>query len=211
VSYMTGTKRAEHRPPKYWCHTGHAFVLPPTTEKWRLTQTQLPDRQRTARTATWSSTPLSRKTSPSLRPVVSSCRLRISSVRPTVSPRTRILTRTHTAVIDRTATFVVKSANPTHFEDRIRENQRQDPKFSFLHPADPYHAYYRDRLEKVAKGEVDDEDTPKEGKEPTDQPVEKPVVDMGEEPPVPQFILDWPNISTVDLCVCSPRAFILRI
>jgi len=133
-------------------------------------------------------------------------------VRPAISPHTKIpsLTRVHTAVIDRTATFVVKSANPTHFEDRIRENQRQDPKFSFLHPTDPYHAYYRDRLEKVAKGDVDDEDAPKEGKEATDQPVEKPVVDMGKEPPVPQFILDWPNISAVDLCVCSPCASILR-
>jgi len=134
-------------------------------------------------------------------------------VRLTISPHTKILpslTRVYAAVIDRTATFVAKSANPTHFEDRIRENQRQDPKFSFLHPTDPYHAYYRDRLEKVAKGDVDDEDVPKEGKEPTDQPVEKPVVDMGKEPPVPRFILDWPNISAVDLCVCLPRASILR-
>jgi splicing factor 3A subunit 1 len=114
------------------------------------------------------------------------------------------LTCVHTAIIDRTATFVVKSANPTHFEDRIRENQRQDPKFSFLHPADPYHAYYRDRLEKVAKGDVEDDDAPKEGKGPADQPVEKPVVDVGKEPPAPQFILDWPNISAVDLCVFTP-------
>lgn len=97
----------------------------------------------------------------------------------------------------------MKSADPAHFEERIRENQRQDPKFSFLHPADPYHAYYRDRLEKVAKGDVDDEDAPKEGRGPTDEPVEKPAVDLGIEPPVPQFILDWPNISAVDLCVCS--------
>ena len=55
---------------------------------------------------------------------------------------------------------------------------------------------------------MDDEDIPKEGKEPTDQPAEKPVVDMGKEPPIPQFILDWPNISAVDLCVCSHCAFI---
>lgn len=114
----------------------------------------------------------------------------------------------YTAVIDRTATFVVKSANPTHFEDRIRENQRQDPKFSFLHPADPYHAYYRDRLERVAKGDVDDEDVQKEGKGPTDQPAEKPVTDLGKEPPAPQFILDWPNISAVDLYVCPRGTFI---
>ena len=113
------------------------------------------------------------------------------------------LTRVHVAVIDRTATFVTRSTNPTHFEDRIRENQRQDPKFSFLHPADPYHTYYRDRLEKVAKGEVDDDDAPKEGKGPTDQPVDKPVTDLGKEPPAPQFVLDWPNVSAVDMCVCS--------
>ena len=124
-------------------------------------------------------------------------------------PKSIFLTRVHTAFIDRTASFVTRSANPTDFEDRIRENQRQDPKFSFLHPTDPYHAYYRDRLEKVAKGDVDDEEVPKEGKEPTDHPVEKPVVDMGKEPPGPQFILDWPNISAVDLYVCSRRALIL--
>jgi splicing factor 3A subunit 1 len=117
----------------------------------------------------------------------------------------------HTAVIDRTATFVVKSTNPTHFEDRIRENQRQDPKFSFLHPADPYHAYYRDRLEKVARGDMDDEDVQREGKGPSDEPAEKPVVDLGKEPLAPQFILDWPNISAVDLCVHPPDAFVWMI
>ena len=124
-----------------------------------------------------------------------------------LAPKILSLTRMHTAVVDRTASFVVKSADPIHFEERIRENQRQDPKFSFLHPTDPYHAYYRDRLEKVAKGDVDDEDVPKEGTGPADQPVEKPAVDMGKEPPVPLFILDWPNISAVDLCVCLHHAF----
>ena len=70
------------------------------------------------------------------------------------------LTRVHTAVVDGTATFVVKFANPTHFEDRIRENQRQDPKFSFLHPPPTLIMYYIDHLEEVAKGDVDDEDAP---------------------------------------------------
>jgi hypothetical protein len=54
-------------------------------------------------------------------------------------------------------------------------------------------------LERVAKGDVDDEDVHKEGKEPADQPAEKPVTDLGKEPPAPHFILDWPNISAVDL------------
>lgn len=32
------------------------------------------------------------------------------------------------------------------------------------------------------------------------------MVDLGTEPPIPQFILDWPNVSAVDLCVCSHRS-----
>ncbi|OBZ75193.1 Splicing factor 3A subunit 1 [Grifola frondosa] len=67
------------------------------------------------------------------------------------------------SVIDRTALFVARSANPPQFEDKIRENQRQDPKFAFLNPADPYHAYYRHRMDKVVRGELDDEVVP--GKE----------------------------------------------
>jgi hypothetical protein len=110
----------------------------------------------------------------------------------------------YTAVIDRTAQFVARSANPPQFEDKIRENQRNDPKFSFLNPADPYHAYYRHRLERALNGEPDEEaaDTPDagavEGVE--DKPkVEKAPVDPGKEPPVPDFILDLPNISAIDL------------
>ncbi|KAJ2989100.1 hypothetical protein NUW54_g8895 [Trametes sanguinea] len=60
------------------------------------------------------------------------------------------------SVIDRTAQFVARSANPPQFEDKIRENQRGDPKFAFLNPADPYHAYYRHRMEKVVRGELEE-------------------------------------------------------
>ena len=60
-----------------------------------------------------------------------------------------------TAVIDRTALFVARSANPPQFEEKIRENQRQDPKFAFLNSADPYHAYYRHRMDKVVRGELE--------------------------------------------------------
>ena len=69
-----------------------------------------------------------------------------------------------TAIIDRTALFVARSANPPQFEDKIRENQRQDPKFSFLNPADPYHAYYRHRMDKVVQGELDEDVEVKEAK-----------------------------------------------
>lgn len=105
---------------------------------------------------------------------------------------------TRTAVIDRTAAFVARSANPPQFEDKIRENQRQDPKFSFLNPADPYHAYYRHRMEKVMHGEVEDEVVTRE-KTPTGEFVPTEEVDLGLEPPVPEFILDVASINPLDL------------
>jgi splicing factor 3A subunit 1 len=110
------------------------------------------------------------------------------------------------AVIDRTALFVARSANPPLFEDKIRENQRQDPKFSFLHPVDPYHAYYRDRMDKIQRGELDETDVAKEDKESGETQAEKKPVDLGKEPPHPEYILDLPNISAIDLYVVS-RSF----
>ncbi|KZV70464.1 hypothetical protein PENSPDRAFT_752522 [Peniophora sp. CONT] len=103
------------------------------------------------------------------------------------------------SIIDRTATFVARSANPPQFEDKIRENQRSDPKFSFLNPADPYHAYYRHRMDKVARGELDDEPVP--AKEGVAAEPEKPLIieDMGTEPPPADFILDVHNVSALDM------------
>lgn len=116
------------------------------------------------------------------------------------------------AVIDRTALFVARSANPPQFEDKIRENQRQDPKFSFLNPADPYHAYYRHRMEKIEAGEELD-DTSQE-KEKVDGVEEMPMIleDLGVEPPQPQFAMDMPNVSPIDLCVawlCPARMWLM--
>lgn len=108
------------------------------------------------------------------------------------------------AVIDRTASFVARSANPPQFEDKIRENQRQDPKFSFLNPADPYHAYYRHRMEKVLRGELDDETAVgREEETPQGEVAPEKEVDMGLEPPAPEFILDVTNINPLDLYVSS--------
>ncbi|OJT08855.1 Splicing factor 3A subunit 1 [Trametes pubescens] len=109
------------------------------------------------------------------------------------------------SVIDRTAQFVARSANPPQFEEKIRENQRGDPKFAFLNPADPYHAYYRHRMDKVVRGELEEEAAPKEEKAP-EEVVEAAPVDMGEEPPVPDFILNIPNISAIDLDIMKLTA-----
>ena len=114
---------------------------------------------------------------------------------------TCLLSASYTAVIDRTALFVARSANPPQFEEKIRENQRQDPKFAFLNPADPYHAYYRHRMDKVVRGELEEETAPKEAEKTEEKPVETAPVDLGEEPPIPEFILNIPNITAIDLCV----------
>ncbi|EPQ58449.1 hypothetical protein GLOTRDRAFT_114877 [Gloeophyllum trabeum ATCC 11539] len=109
------------------------------------------------------------------------------------------------SVIDRTAAFVARSANPPQFEDKIRENQRNDPKFSFLNPMDPYHAYYRNRMEKVQRGEEDEAPAAAAEDKPAEKAEEK-VVDLGEEPPQPEFILDLPNVTAIDLDIMKLTA-----
>ncbi|KAF4576807.1 Splicing factor 3A subunit 1 [Pleurotus pulmonarius] len=110
------------------------------------------------------------------------------------------------SVIDRTAQFVARSANPPQFEDKIREGQRSDPKFSFLNPADPYHAYYRHRMEKVIRGETLD-DAPQEKPDNESAATSRPEpIDIGVEPPPANFIMDLPNVSAIDLDVMKLTA-----
>ncbi|KAF8630071.1 hypothetical protein AX15_003128 [Amanita polypyramis BW_CC] len=109
------------------------------------------------------------------------------------------------SVIDRTALFVARSANPPQFEDKIREGQRSDPKFSFLNPADPYHAYYRHRLDRIAQGDAGDETVQRENKTEGQVAPAEPV-DVGIEPPQPVFALDLPSISAIDLDIMKLTA-----
>jgi len=122
------------------------------------------------------------------------------------------------AVIQKTANFVANSQNPPLFEDKIRENQRSDPKFSFLNPVDPYYAYYKDRLDRLTRGEsLDDDATPTPGGTGSATPsgaaggAEIDAVDIGIEPPAPEFTLDMPNISNFDLYVVPSFHRILRL
>ena len=39
------------------------------------------------------------------------------------------------------------------FEDRIRGNEADNPKFNFLNPNDPYHAYYEHKLKEFREGD----------------------------------------------------------
>lgn len=113
------------------------------------------------------------------------------------------------AVIDKTASFVANSANPPQFEDKIREGQRSDPKFSFLNPADPYHGYYRHKMDRIFQGEADEEASPEKAQADAAPGSELKPIDVGIEAPPSVFIADMPNINALDLCVAL--AFIFTI
>lgn len=46
------------------------------------------------------------------------------------------------------------SRNGPEFEARIRQNEINNPKFNFLNPNDPYHAYYRHKVNEFKEGKA---------------------------------------------------------
>ncbi|KAI9819404.1 MAG: SF3a splicing factor complex subunit [Phylliscum demangeonii] len=54
------------------------------------------------------------------------------------------------AILEKTAGYVAR--NGPIFEDRIREKEKNNPKFSFLSPDDPYSAFYAWRLSEIRAG-----------------------------------------------------------
>ncbi|CUA75009.1 Splicing factor 3A subunit 1 [Rhizoctonia solani] len=107
-------------------------------------------------------------------------------------------------IIDRTASFVARSSNPVQFEDKIRESQRNEPKFSFLNSADPYHAYYRHRIQKVEEGEDEPEAAPV--KQDAPQEVVAQIQAPPKEPPAHEFVFDAPQVTAVDLDIIKLTA-----
>lgn len=57
-------------------------------------------------------------------------------------------------IVDKTAVFVAR--NGVQFEERIRENEKHNAKFSFLNPNDPYHAYYQYKIAETKEGKGTD-------------------------------------------------------
>ncbi|XP_055599829.1 splicing factor 3A subunit 1 [Uranotaenia lowii] len=56
-------------------------------------------------------------------------------------------------IVDKTASFVAR--NGPEFESRIRQNELGNPKFNFLSAGDPYHAYYRHKVNEIREGRND--------------------------------------------------------
>ncbi|ESZ90025.1 hypothetical protein SBOR_9596 [Sclerotinia borealis F-4128] len=97
------------------------------------------------------------------------------------------------AILEKTAGYVAR--NGINFEDRIREKERTNPKFSFLSTNDSYNAYYLWRLSEIKEGRGTTVAAGRAGEAPPE--AEKPKGPP--EPPDFHFSARMPNISAQDL------------
>jgi splicing factor 3A subunit 1 len=96
-------------------------------------------------------------------------------------------------VAEKTAGYVFR--NGAAFEDRIREKNLNNPKFSFLKEGDAYRAFYEWRIAENKQGRGTDIAAGREG-----QPAAAPQKPAGPpEPPEFHFSARMPNISAQDL------------
>jgi splicing factor 3A subunit 1 len=97
------------------------------------------------------------------------------------------------AIVEKTAGYVAR--NGPVFEDRIRDKELQNPKFSFLSPNDAYAPFYQWRLSEIRAGRGTAVSAGR-----ADAPT--PVDDKPKGPAPPpefQFSARMPNISALDL------------
>ncbi|XP_032899211.1 splicing factor 3A subunit 1 [Amblyraja radiata] len=119
-------------------------------------------------------------------------------------------------IVDKTASFVAR--NGPEFEARIRQNEINNSKFNFLNPNDPYHAYYRHKVNefKEGKGQEPSAAIPKVmQQQQLPQKVQAQVIQETvvpkEPPPEFEFVADPPSISAFDLDVVKLTAqFVAR-
>ncbi|XP_018411015.1 PREDICTED: splicing factor 3A subunit 1 isoform X2 [Nanorana parkeri] len=123
-------------------------------------------------------------------------------------------------IVDKTASFVAR--NGPEFEARIRQNEINNPKFNFLNPNDPYHAYYRHKVNEFKEGKAQEPSAaiPKvmqqqQSVQQLPQKVQAQVVQESivpkEPPPEFEFVADPPSISAFDLDVVKLTAqFVAR-
>ncbi|XP_075425016.1 splicing factor 3A subunit 1 isoform X2 [Ascaphus truei] len=123
-------------------------------------------------------------------------------------------------IVDKTASFVAR--NGPEFEARIRQNEINNPKFNFLNPNDPYHAYYRHKVNEFKEGKAQEPSAaiPKvmqqqQSVQQLPHKVQAQVVQesiIPKEPPSEfEFVADPPSISAFDLDVVKLTAqFVAR-
>jgi len=96
------------------------------------------------------------------------------------------------AIVEKTAGYVER--NGQTFEQRIREKEKHNPKFSFLATSDPYYNFYAWRLDEIRSGRGT---TLSAGR--ANVVVEAPKPAGPKEPPEFKFSARMPNISAQDL------------
>lgn len=62
------------------------------------------------------------------------------------------------AIVDKTAAFVAR--NGIDFENKIREKEASNPRFSFLSATDPYNAYYQHKVIEFRDGKTTEPSVP---------------------------------------------------
>ncbi|KAL0271797.1 UNVERIFIED_CONTAM: hypothetical protein PYX00_008785 [Menopon gallinae] len=120
-------------------------------------------------------------------------------------------------IVDKTASFVAR--NGPEFEARIRQNELGNPKFNFLNPGDPYHAYYQHRVKDIREGKADQSQLqPKAQSTLVQQKQQEILKQVAEQPFIPkdpppefEFLADPPSISALDLDIVKLTAqFVAR-
>ncbi|XP_028853017.1 splicing factor 3A subunit 1 [Denticeps clupeoides] len=126
-------------------------------------------------------------------------------------------------IVDKTASFVAR--NGPEFEARIRQNEINNPKFNFLNPTDPYHAYYRHKVNEFKEGKAQEpsaaipkvmqqqalQQAPQQLPQKVQAQVIQEAVVPKEPPPDFEFMADPPSISAFDLDVVKLTAqFVAR-
>lgn len=101
------------------------------------------------------------------------------------------------AIVEKTAGYVAR--NGVVFEERIREKEKHNPKFSFLSKQDAYSAFYLWRLEEVRAGRGTAVSAGRTGEAAAAPEPEKPAGPAA--PPDFHFSARMPNISAQDLDV----------
>jgi len=125
-------------------------------------------------------------------------------------------------IVDKTAAFVAR--NGPEFQEKIRQNEINNPKFNFLNDNDPYHAYYKHKVKeneenKGGTSSVDATISQQQQQMPQIQKLsltgaktqeqQKIIQQMfiPKEPPQDfEFIIDAPSISPLDIDVMKLTA-----
>lgn len=125
-------------------------------------------------------------------------------------------------IIDKTAEFVARLGDS--FEKRIYENEAHNPKFSFLHIPDPFHRYYRHKIDEFKKAHAKERgEALPQAPEAKPSPLEEGTIgtllvkaqrEVGIhslEPEPNVFLLDVPKIHSMDLDIIKLTAqFVAR-